>query len=572
MAGPALSPTPTAPMLPANASCGSKVRGALVKHWTVPPKYRSQEQDEAESWLFTLYLGKNRYWALRSVKFNRWYLFFASFLVQFCIGSLYSWSVLNKPIDTLIYDNPKKGMAVNAFYIAVGVFGTSTAIMGPWIERNGPRQGILLGASAYFIGTVVSCISLHFESIAGLYVGYGLFCGFGSGLCYISPVSALQKWFPDYRGTAAGFAVGGYGAGSVVWSKVYLPVIDAVGLPLMWIVIGSIFTVLLYICAVILRNPHDEFSVAGLNMHGEAVHDVEEALHRGEKVSVMSSHEYESIMTPSNRELQELIDETGPDASAHTHVKNLTLIQAIKSPDFITLYLMFFGCQLYGLIVLSKLSTMCVDIFGKTAAQGANIVSINGVFNCVGRLLFPMISDVLVRVFKIEHAFGRKFMFYISLACQIVIIALLPTLFRHEQYTVFVVLVFLLTTVYGGGFGTIPAFLTDMFGAFNIGAMHGIILTAWSIGGVAGGISFNSVYTNLIESGKSVVEAYISNIHAILVVVCVCAVFIVLVRTNPVDRFEPGYHYSLFGKRVISVKPKAGKVPTKDELLVSERV
>jgi MFS family permease len=134
------------------------------------------------------------------------------------------------------------------------------------------------------------------------------------------------------------------------------------------------------------------------------------------------------------------------------------------------------------------------------------------------------------------------------------------------------VLVFLLTTVYGGGFGTIPAFLTDMFGAFNIGAMHGIILTAWSIGGVAGGISFNSVYTNLIESGKSVVEAYISNIHAILVVVCVCAVFIVLVRTNPVDRFEPGYHYSLFGKRVISVKPKAGKVPTKDELLVSERV
>ncbi|RLN69782.1 hypothetical protein BBJ28_00020853, partial [Nothophytophthora sp. Chile5] len=331
---------------PPAKSCGQKVQATLVKHWTVPDKHRSEEQDAAEEYLLTVYLFK-RYMTLPWIKFNRWYLFFASFLVQFCIGSLYSWSVLNAPIDTLIYDDKTKGMAVNAFYIAVGVFGTSTAIMGPWIERNGPRAGVLLGATSFLIGCIIACISLHAESIVGLYIGYGLFCGFGSGLCYISPVSALQKWFPDYRGAAAGFAVGGYGAGSVVWGKAYLPIIRATSVPNMFLVIGCVMTFTLYCCAVCLRNPHHEFHVAGLNMHGEVVREAEESFQRGEKLSVMSAHEYESIMTPNAKEMDALVD---PNANnSNSQVKKLTLVQAITSPDFIFLYIMFFGNQLYGL-------------------------------------------------------------------------------------------------------------------------------------------------------------------------------------------------------------------------------
>ncbi|KAI9916803.1 hypothetical protein PsorP6_016759 [Peronosclerospora sorghi] len=218
-------------------SCSNYFMRHLVKHWTVPDKVRSPEQDAAEKYLLTLY-GCGKYVTSPWIPFNRWYLFLASFMVQFCIGSLYSWSVLNNPIDQLIYGVKTKGMAVNAFYIAVGIFGASTAIMGPWIERNGPRAGVVLGTTSFFIGYAISCISLHNKSIVGLYIGYGLFCGFGSGLCYISPVSALQKWFPDYRGAAAGFAVGGYGAGSVVWSKLYLPIIKATSVPDLFIIVG----------------------------------------------------------------------------------------------------------------------------------------------------------------------------------------------------------------------------------------------------------------------------------------------------------------------------------------------
>uniref|UniRef100_A0AAV1U832 Major Facilitator Superfamily (MFS) n=1 Tax=Peronospora matthiolae TaxID=2874970 RepID=A0AAV1U832_9STRA len=539
---------------PPAKSCGDKLTGALLEHWTVPEKIRSDEQDAAEKYLLTAYIF-GKYMTLPWFNFNRWYLFFASFMVQSCIGSLYSWSVLNNPIDMLIYGDKNKGMAVNAFYIAVGVFGTSTAIMGPWIERNGPRAGVMLGATSFFIGCIISCISLHAKSIVGLYIGYGLFCGFGSGLCYISPVSALQKWFPDHRGAAAGFAVGGYGAGSVVWGKAYLPIIDATSVADLFIVIGCVMVVTLYACAVRLRNPHCSFQSCGLNMHGEVVCEVQGTFQCLEKDNDVSVSGYEPATTPRAREVEDTTTLIA-DENTNSRVKKLTLIQAITSPDFIFLYIAFFGNQLYGLIVLSKLSTMCTTLFNKTANDGANIVSINSVFNCVGRLLFPLISDLIVRRCKVEHAFARKCLFFFGLASQITIIAIFPTLIRSESYTAFIVLVFLLTLSYGGGFGTIPCFLTDMFGAYNIGALHGFILTAWSLGGVAGGLSFNAEYNSAIEKGETPEDAYVDGIHKILVVVCITSIAIFMVRTNPRDRFERGYHYTLFDRRVISILPR----------------
>ncbi|KAI9895615.1 hypothetical protein PsorP6_019577 [Peronosclerospora sorghi] len=306
-------------------------------------------------------------------------------------------------------------------------------------------------------------------------------------------------------------------------------------------------------CAVCLRNPPLSFQVGGLNIHGEAVREAHVSLQRNEKLSSPSVNEYSLIKTPTDREVEAIA--ASDTIETNSHVKKITLIQAITSPDFIFLYIMFFGNQLYGLIVLSKLSTMCTTLFGKTPNEGANIVSLNGIFNCVGRLLFPLVSDMIARHLNIEHAFARKCLFYYGLTSQITIIAIFPTLIHHQSYSVFVVLLFLLTLSYGGGFGTIPCFLTDMFGAFNIGALHGFILTAWSLGGVAGGLSFNAKYNSDIKSGTSPEDAYVNSIYKILVVVCVTGMCIFMVRTNPRDRFEKGYHYSLFGKRVISIKP-----------------
>ncbi|KAK1948087.1 putative MFS-type transporter YhjX [Phytophthora citrophthora] len=483
------------------------------------------------------------------LEFSRWYLFGAAFVVQFCIGCIYAWSVLNHPIDLAVYGDPKKGRAVNAFYIAIGVFGAATSLLGPTIERKGPRWGVFSGTALYMIGHIVTAIGCHYKSIAWIYIGYGVITAIGMGMCYISPVATLQKWFPDYRGTAAGFAVAGYGAGSVVWSKVYLPTIDAVGLAWMFVLLGAIMSAAMFASALVLRLPPADFTINGLNIHGDRVDE-------SELLEEKLDDTYKAVQTP-----------TGPDHEVATKasIKRLTLKEAILTPDYIFMYLMFFANQLFGVIVLSRLSSMCTDIFGKSSGTASDIVSINSAFNCCGRLAFPALSDLLVRYLKVEKTFARKVLYYFTLGSQVVVLGSLPTVIRHDSYTVFVIEIFVLTCSYGGGFGTIPAFVTDMFGAYNIGPMHGIILTAMAIGGVAGGLSFNHAYNNKIADGMSVGEAYIDNIQVIFVVVCIGFAVLFLVRTNAEDRFEPGYHYSLCGKRVISIPPKEKDVMKQQE-------
>jgi len=489
----------------------------LVRHWTVNHVPKSQRQEELEANL-CLYIP--------GIPFNRWILFLAAFIIQFCCGSLYAWSVFNKPIDTLIYGNPLANKAVITFYLAIATFGVTAAIMGPWLERNGPRMGLLVGSLTFGIGNAIAAISLKFGSIVGVYIGYGILGGFGLGLNYISPVSALQKWFPDYRGIAAGFAVGGFGAGSIVWAKVYLPLLTAVGLPATFGILGAILTAALLFSAIALRTPPNDFS----------------------------SHEFGAKNTAfsqlgNEKDLSAVELNQSQDAPKHLE---FSLIDSIFSADFGFLYLVFFANQLFGLVALSRLANMAQDLFGQTPAEGANIVAINGVFNCCGRLFIPMISDLFIRILGnggwFHPSASRKFVFFFTLGIQIIIVATLPALINSGNYGGFRGVMWLLTACYGAGFGTIPAFLTDMWGPYNIGALHGIILTAWSIAGVGGGLGFTANYDSHLLQGFRV--QYESNFSWILGVLIFGFVMLFFVRTNNNDRQEKGYRYSFFGLKL----------------------
>ncbi|KAJ3038406.1 hypothetical protein HDV00_000750 [Rhizophlyctis rosea] len=97
-----------------------------------------------------------------------------------------------------------------------------------------------------------------------------------------------------------------------------------------------------------------------------------------------------------------------------------------------------------------------------------------------GRLVIPTLSDVIK---------NRKSFFILSLLCQIIFLAILPTSITGKQYSTTLACAFIIPFSYGGGFGLTPAFLADQFGSKNVGATHGVILTAWAIGGVCGGLS-----------------------------------------------------------------------------------
>lgn len=123
---------------------------------------------------------------ISTIKFNPWLLMPAAIIVQFCCGSLYAWSVFNAPIDKAISGDSKVSQAPVTFYIAVGMLGIASAVMGPYLERHGPRRAIIISSTFFFVGNILSAIAIYLKYIWLLYFGYGVIGGFSIGLGTLS--------------------------------------------------------------------------------------------------------------------------------------------------------------------------------------------------------------------------------------------------------------------------------------------------------------------------------------------------------------------------------------------------
>ncbi|OQV13623.1 hypothetical protein BV898_12166 [Hypsibius exemplaris] len=173
---------------------------------------RTEKQLAQEKWLIP-----------KLVPFNRWYLMPASFLIETCCGSIYAWSGYNLPIEAKLYGlngGIDRAIVVNVFYVAVCVFAITAAILGPWLERIGPLKSEQLAATLFFVGNLLTALGAYCNSLTCIYIGYGIFSGAGIGIGSVAPIGPLQTWFPESRGSAAGLALCGYGAGSIVASYV----------------------------------------------------------------------------------------------------------------------------------------------------------------------------------------------------------------------------------------------------------------------------------------------------------------------------------------------------------------
>ncbi|XP_037025361.1 uncharacterized MFS-type transporter YhjX-like [Bradysia coprophila] len=452
-----------------------------------------------------------------NVKFNPWFLMPAAVLVQFCCGSVYAWSVFNAPIDEAITGDAKASQAPVTFYINIGVLGFASAFMGPWIERSGPKKALIVASSFFFLGNLISALAIYVKLMWLLYVGYGVVGGFGVGISYVTPVSALQKWFPHRRGLAAGFGVCGFGGGSIVIGKVILPLISSVGLPLTFIVLGSFYFASMMFTAFLFRVPPPGYSVFADNTE-------------------------KTEQSPAQPEIK------------------LTAAESIKSFDYVLLYVMLFANILFGLVVISRLSNMITQLFLKDPDEAATMVSVNGALNLFGRLFFSTLSDKI----------GRRACFIIMLTMQTIIVATFSLYTEDKIYWAFLLCMFSLTMCYGGGFGVIPAFLADMFGSHNVGICFGLILTAWSIGGVGGGLAFTAIYNSQISSGWTTEDAhpYIINTYWILAFIVVGLVSAIFVRTTLKDRKLPAVQGEWFRFRIFSKVVRIKRISSCPEIEV----
>ncbi len=409
--------------------------------------------------------------------YNRWLVPPAALAIHLAIGQAYAFSVFNKPLGSLISGDPAKPDALDwtptqigiTFSIAIVLLGLSAALFGKWLERVGPRKAMLAASLCFGGGFLIGSLGVHLHNLWLLYFGYGFVGGIGLGIGYISPVSTLIKWFPDRKGVATGMAIMGFGGGAMIGSPLaanlmgHFKASAPQGVAPTFIVMGIIYLLFMQFGVWTIRVPANDWKPAGY----------------------IPNEEHSALIT------------TG----------NVSADNAIKTPQFWLLWVVLLCNVTAGIGVLETASPLIQETFsdaamgagrGVTAAAAAGFVGLLSLFNLLGRFFWSSASDKI----------GRKPIYLIYFGLGVILYSLIPTLGHNLNLTLFVVVACLIISMYGGGFSTAPAYLSDLFGKYQVGAIHGRLLTAWSTAGVLGPLIVHSLSEGRKAAGFTGAAAY----------------------------------------------------------------
>jgi MFS family permease len=436
--------------------------------------------------------------------FNRWLIPPAALAVHLCIGQVYATSVYKAAL-VADFDSSLKTIGY-IFSLAIVMLGLSAALFGTWVDRNGPRAAMFVSACFWSVGFLVGSLGIATDQLWLLYLGYGVIGGIGLGIGYISPVSTLIKWFPDRPGLATGMAIMGFGGGALIASPLsrqlmnwYDPAYDGTAtttpsghaVSLLFLTLGLVYLVFMMFGAFIVRVPADGWKPAGFD--------------------------------PASIKAKPLVTTDSVSAA-----------NAIKTPQFWLLWIVLFCNVTAGIGILEQASPMIQDFFrdGTTSAvaatAAAGFVGLLSLFNMGGRFIWSSTSDFV----------GRKGIYMVYLGLGLVLYVLLATVGSSATW-LFVVLAALIISFYGGGFATAPAYLRDLFGTYQVGAIHGRLLTAWSAAGIAGPLIVNGVLDAQGTPGELVSGDYKPALFIMVGVLAVGFVANLLIRPVAAKWHEP---------------------------------
>ncbi len=355
---------------------------------------------------------------------NRWLIALSAVGIHISIGSVYAWSVLTRPIMEAVGASLRD--VTWAFSVAILFLGMSAGFLGNFVERSGPKKSGLISMMLFGVGMLGTAFAISRQSLPLLYLFYGVIGGIGLGVGYITPVSTLVKYFPNHRGFATGIAIMGFGFAALIAGPVMQYLAAAHGLVSAFVIPGLVYMVIMGASALYLKPPA--------------------------KTTPVASEKHKGTVLP---------------------VGGMSTEEAVRTWQFAALWWVFFINITCGISLLAVASPMAQETCGMTAGEAAGLVGVIGLINGLGRIVWSTVSDYIGRGAAYALFFVIEIVAFIALAD-----AKTPGLFQ--------VLTLLIISCYGGGFSCMPAYLSDIFGVRCLSAIHGRILTAWGLAGIAG--------------------------------------------------------------------------------------
>jgi MFS family permease len=462
--------------------------------------------------------------------FSRWLVPPAALAIHLCIGMAYGFSVFWLPLSQAIgitssvkcpadmgllsrmasttcdWKVSELGWMFTLFFVFLG---SASALFGGWAERAGPRKTGVVAALCWCGGLVISAFGVIAHQLWLLWLGSGVIGGIGLGLGYISPVSTLIKWFPDRRGMATGMAIMGFGGGAMIGSPLAQMLMEhyarptSVGVWETFLTLAVIYFVFMMGGAFGYRLPPDGWRPANWE--------------------------------PSHTAKSALVTE----GQVHLSV-------AWRSPQFWLVWVVLCLNVTAGIGILGMASPLLQEVFGGklinvaatfdqlTPAQKAQIAAIAAgftgllsLFNIAGRIFWASMSDKM----------GRKMTYTVFFVLGIVLYASIPSLASAGFLALFVAFFCIILSMYGGGFATVPAYLADLFGTRMVGAIHGRLLTAWSVAGVLGPVLVNYIREYQLDHGVPRAQVYSITMYVLVGLLVIGFVCNWLVKPTPSKYF-----------------------------------
>jgi OFA family oxalate/formate antiporter-like MFS transporter len=399
---------------------------------------------------------------------NRWGIALAAICIQLSLGTAYGWSVFKNPL--IASEHWSETSVQLSFEFAFVCLGLGAIIGGSWQDRVGPRRVASTAAILYGLGYVVAAIAVWHHNLLGLYIGYGVIAGMGMGMGFVCPIATLVKWFPDKRGLMGGFGACGFGLGPLVMGPFAAREILRYNVPTTFCTLGVAYLIIILLAAHFLVNPPQGWRPEGW--------------------------------------------EPRTSVAKAAGTVNFTLGEAVGTWQFYVLLLILFVSISAGTMIISQASPMAQEMAGMSVLQAADIVGLVSIFNGLGRIFWPWVSDSM----------GRRTVYIFLFSLQILIFFLLP---RVHGQTLFGAIMATIGLCYGGCIGLLPSTTADYFGPKYMGGIYGLILFGGNFAGIPAPSMIARVHQDL--------GTYIPAIN-VLTIALVISLILPLVARRPIKK------------------------------------